>query len=90
MIWGLISWVIFGLLAGILAKFLLPGKDPGGCVITSLLGIAGAVIGGLIATQLGFGGISTAPWDDWRGFAIAVLGALLLLFLYRLLFGKKK
>lgn len=90
MIFGLISWVVFGLLAGILAKFLLPGKDRGGCIVTSLIGIAGAVIGGLVATQFGYGGISVAPWDDWRGFVIAVLGALLLLIVFRLLFGKKK
>jgi len=87
MFWGLISWVIFGLLAGALAKFIMPGKDPGGCVVTSLIGIAGAVVGGFIATRLGFGGM--AVWT-WQGFLIAVLGALLLLFVFGLLFGKKK
>jgi len=84
---GLISWVLFGLLAGLVAKFLMPGKDPGGCIVTSLLGIAGALVGGFLATYLGFGGI--AVWD-WRGFVIAVLGALLLLALYRLVAGKPK
>lgn len=77
---GLISWVLFGLLAGLVAKLLIPGSDPGGCIITSLLGIAGALLGGFIATFLGFGGIGV--WD-WRSFFIAVLGAVLLLFLYR-------
>jgi uncharacterized membrane protein YeaQ/YmgE (transglycosylase-associated protein family) len=86
-LWGLISWVIFGLLAGIVAKLLMPGKDPGGCIITSLLGIAGAVIGGFVATWLGYGGV--ARWD-WRSFIIAVLGALLLLLLYRMIAGKKR
>jgi uncharacterized membrane protein YeaQ/YmgE (transglycosylase-associated protein family) len=84
---GLISWIAFGLLAGIVAKLLMPGKDPGGCIITSLLGIAGAVIGGFIATALGFGGV--AEWD-WRSFLIAVLGALLLLLLYRMIAGKRR
>ena len=77
---GLISWVLFGLLAGLAAKLLMPGNDPGGCVITSLLGIAGALVGGFLATFLGFGGVGV--WD-WRSFIIAVLGAVLLLFLYR-------
>ena len=85
--WGLISWVIFGLLAGIVAKALMPGKDPGGCIITSLIGIAGAVVGGFIATYLGYGGV--AAWD-WRSFVVAVLGALLLLGLYRMIAGKPK
>lgn len=77
---GLISWVLFGLLAGLVAKLLMPGSDPGGCIITSLIGIAGAVVGGFIATFLGFGGVGA--WD-FRSFIIAVLGAVLLLFLYR-------
>jgi len=85
--WGLISWVIFGLLAGLVAKALMPGKDPGGCIITSLLGIAGAVVGGFIATWLGYGGV--AAWD-WRSFVVAVLGAILLLALYRMIAGKPK
>lgn len=84
-LWGLISWVLFGLVAGIVAKLLMPGKDPGGCIVTSLIGIAGAVIGGFIATALGFGGV--AAWD-LASFAIAVLGAILLLLLYRMLKGR--
>lgn len=84
--WGLISWILFGLLAGALAKFIMPGKDPGGCIVTTLIGIAGAVAGGFLATFLGFGGV--AVWT-WEGFIIAVLGALLLLLLYRLIFKKK-
>ncbi len=81
-LWGLISWVVFGLVAGIVAKLLTPGNDPGGCVITSLLGIAGALLGGFIASALGFGGV--AAWD-FRSFIIAVIGAVLLLVIYRAL-----
>jgi uncharacterized membrane protein YeaQ/YmgE (transglycosylase-associated protein family) len=82
---GLGSWVLMGLLAGIVAKFLLPGKDPGGCVLTVAIGIAGALLGGLLATYLGFGGISGF---DIRSFVIATLGSLVLLLLLRVL--KKK
>lgn len=77
---GILSWVIFGLIAGALAKWIMPGKDPGGCIITILLGIAGAVLGGWIGTLLGFG---TVDGFNIGSMAIAILGALLLLFLYR-------
>lgn len=83
---GLISWVLFGLVAGVVAKLLMPGKDPGGCIITSLIGIAGALLGGFIATALGFGGVEA--WD-WRSFFIAIIGAILLLVIYRALSGRK-
>lgn len=81
----IVSWMVFGLLAGGLAKLIMPGKDPGGCLVTILLGIAGALLGGYLAeTLLGFGQV--------RGFGIrsllvAILGAVLLLVLYRLIFG---
>ena len=55
---GLLSWVVFGLLAGAIAKWIMPGRDPGGIIVTILLGIGGAVIGGMIATAFGFGSIS--------------------------------
>lgn len=82
---GLLSWIVFGLIAGILAKFLMPGKDPGGCIITVVIGVVGALLGGFIATWLGFGGISGF---DWRSLLIAVLGAMLLLLLWRLIRGR--
>ncbi|HUO87393.1 MAG TPA: GlsB/YeaQ/YmgE family stress response membrane protein [Thermoanaerobaculia bacterium] len=85
-LWGLISWALFGLVAGIVAKFLMPGKDPGGCIVTSLIGIAGALLGGFLATQLGFGGV--AAWD-LRSFVVAVIGAILLLVIYRALKGRR-
>ena len=77
---GILSWIIFGLIAGILAKIIMPGKDPGGFIITSLIGIAGAMVGGFISTSLGYGDISGF---DLRSFGIAIGGALLLLFAYR-------
>jgi uncharacterized membrane protein YeaQ/YmgE (transglycosylase-associated protein family) len=76
---GLISWVVFGALAGWLARVIMPGKDPGGCLVTPLIGIVGAVVGGWIATLLHFGGISGF---DWRSLIIAILGALIVLFIY--------
>lgn len=77
---GIIAWIVFGLLAGLLAKYLMPGIDPGGILITILLGIAGAVVGGLISTMLGIGDLSGF---DVRSLAIAVCGSCLLLFTYR-------
>lgn len=77
---GILSWIVFGLIAGLVAKLLMPGKDPGGFIITILLGVAGALVGGFIAKSLGMGDI-----DGFNigSFAIAVLGSILLLILYR-------
>jgi uncharacterized membrane protein YeaQ/YmgE (transglycosylase-associated protein family) len=77
---GLISWIVLGLIAGLAAKWLMPGRDPGGINITMVLGIGGALIGGFIAAQLGLGGISGF---DLRSLAIAIGGALLILAGYR-------
>jgi uncharacterized membrane protein YeaQ/YmgE (transglycosylase-associated protein family) len=82
---GILSWIVFGLIAGVLAKLIMPGDDPGGCIVTTLIGIAGAVVGGYIGTLLGFGGISGF---DLRSFLVAVGGALLLLLIYRMIKGK--
>jgi uncharacterized membrane protein YeaQ/YmgE (transglycosylase-associated protein family) len=81
---GIISWIVFGLIAGIIAKFIMPGKDPGGLIITSLIGIAGAMVGGFISTSLGYGDVSGF---DLRSLGIAIVGALVLLFGYRTLKG---
>jgi uncharacterized membrane protein YeaQ/YmgE (transglycosylase-associated protein family) len=79
---GILSWIIFGLIAGALAKLIMPGDDPGGVIITIILGIVGAVIGGFVAVQLGYGDITGF---DLRSFVIAVIGGLVLLAGYRLL-----
>ena len=79
---GILSWIVFGLLAGILAKWLMPGRDGGGIIMTMLLGIAGAFVGGWIGTQLGFGSVTGF---NLGSFFTAIIGALVLLFLYRLL-----
>lgn len=88
---NIISWLIFGLIAGVIAKLLMPGKDPGGCLVTSLLGIAGAFVGGFVARALGLAGGSHRIGD--RGFLVqlglAVLGAIIILAVYRLLSGKQ-
>ena len=83
---GLLSWILFGLLAGGVAKFLMPGRDPGGCIITIIVGIIGALLGGFLATKLGFGGISGF---DLRSFFIAVLGSIILLILWRMISGRR-
>lgn len=77
---GLLSWIVFGLVAGIIAKFLMPGRDGGGIVITIVLGVVGAVVGGFIATALGLGDVTGF---NVRSFIIAVGGAILVLLLYR-------
>ena len=81
---GILSWVIFGLIAGIIAKLLMPGRDPGGCIITMLLGVAGAFVGGFLY-RLATGTQALYFGFDFRSFAIAVLGAVVGLAVYRLL-----
>lgn len=77
---GILGWVLFGLVVGIVAKLLMPGRDPGGFIITTVLGIVGAVIGGFLGRSLGLYGPGEAA-----GFLMATLGAVVLLFLYRML-----
>lgn len=84
---GLLSWIVFGLIAGAIAKFLMPGKDPGGCIVTIIVGVVGSVLGGFLATKLGYGGISGF---DLRSFVIAVIGSILLLILWRLISGRRR
>lgn len=82
---GFIAWIVLGLIAGALAKLLMPGRDPGGFFITILIGIVGAVVGGFIGNALGFGAVEGL---DLRSIAIAVLGSVVLLVIYRMLRGR--
>ena len=85
---GIIGWILLGLLAGIVAKALLPGDDPGGFIITTLIGIAGALIGGFIAGVLVLGD----PIDEFFDISTwlaAIVGAIVLLFLYRLVVDRR-
>jgi uncharacterized membrane protein YeaQ/YmgE (transglycosylase-associated protein family) len=75
-----LGWIVFGLIVGIIAKFLMPGRDPGGIIVTILLGIAGAVLGGFVGRSLGWYGPS-----DGAGFLMSLVGAIALLALYRML-----
>jgi uncharacterized membrane protein YeaQ/YmgE (transglycosylase-associated protein family) len=89
----LITWLIFGLIAGAIAKLLTPGRDPGGCIVTMLIGIAGAILGGFIARMLGLGGNENDRLFEGHffiGLAFAVLGAIILLAIYHLLVGRKR
>jgi uncharacterized membrane protein YeaQ/YmgE (transglycosylase-associated protein family) len=78
-----LHWVVLGLVAGSLAKYLMPGRDPSGCIVTILLGIVGAVVGGVIGTRLGWGAVTAAHFDP-RSLALATLGAIVVLGLGRL------
>ena len=76
---SILSLILFGLVVGVIAKLLMPGRDPGGFIVTILLGIAGAVIGGYLGRAMGFYG----P-NEGAGFLMALLGSVILLAIYRL------
>jgi uncharacterized membrane protein YeaQ/YmgE (transglycosylase-associated protein family) len=80
----ILSWILFGLVVGIIAKLLMPGRDPGGFIITILLGIAGALVGGFVGRAMGFYG----P-DETAGWLISILGAIILLALYRMMVRRR-
>ena len=82
---GIISWIVLGLVAGVIAKALMPGKDPGGCIITILLGIGGAFIGGWVGKTLFH--VQLGTFFDLRTWGLAILGALIILVGYRMLIG---
>jgi uncharacterized membrane protein YeaQ/YmgE (transglycosylase-associated protein family) len=79
---GILSWIAMGLIVGLLAKFIMPGKDPGGLIITILIGIAGAFVGGFIGSRLGLGSVTGF---DIKSILVAVGGAVILLILYRVI-----
>ena len=82
--YGIIGWIVIGLLAGGIAKLLMPGKDPGGCIITILLGIAGALLAGFIGRAIGW----YQP-NEGAGFIAAIVGAFLILLIYRVVLGRR-
>ena len=82
---GILAWILFGLIVGVIAKLLMPGKDPGGCLITVLLGIAGSLLGGFIGRTIGIYSEAASA----GGFFMSILGAILLLVVYRALGGGK-
>jgi uncharacterized membrane protein YeaQ/YmgE (transglycosylase-associated protein family) len=76
---AILSWIVFGLIVGVLAKLLMPGNDPGGFIVTILLGIAGAIVGGMLGRAMGFYG----P-EQPAGYLMSIVGAIILLALYRM------
>jgi uncharacterized membrane protein YeaQ/YmgE (transglycosylase-associated protein family) len=81
---GIIGWIFFGLIVGIVAKFLTPGRDPGGFIVTILIGIVGALVGGFLGRAIGL-----YHEDDPVGFIMAVIGSIVLLLLYRMVAGRR-
>lgn len=76
---GILAWIVFGLVVGIIAKLVTPGRDPGGFIVTMLLGIAGALLGGFVGRAMGFYGA-----NETAGWLMSIGGAILLLVLYRM------
>ncbi|HET7434514.1 MAG TPA: GlsB/YeaQ/YmgE family stress response membrane protein [Thermoanaerobaculia bacterium] len=81
---NIIGWILFGLVVGAIAKFLMPGRDPGGWIVTILLGIAGSFVGGFLATTLMGRDQQSAGWIG------SIIGAMALLFIYRLIVGRRR
>ena len=84
---GILSWIVVGLIAGLLAKVILPGKDPGGLIITTLIGMVGAVVGGFVVGILG--GAGATGFNVWS-IMVATLGAIILLAIYQLFAGGQR
>ncbi len=82
--YGILGWIVIGGLAGAIAKLLMPGKDPGGCIITILLGIAGALLAGFLGRAVGW----YEP-NEGAGFLAAIVGAFLILLIYRLVLNRR-
>jgi uncharacterized membrane protein YeaQ/YmgE (transglycosylase-associated protein family) len=85
---GIIGWIVLGLIAGGIAKLLMPGRDPGGCVITMLLGVAGAFVGGWIGRTLFH--VRLGTFFELRTWLLAILGAVVILGVYHLIRGRSR
>ena len=83
--YGILGWIVIGGIAGGIAKLLMPGKDPGGCIVTILLGIAGALIAGWIGKAVGW-----YDTNEGAGFVAAIVGAFILLLIYRVIPGGRR
>ena len=83
---GIIAWAVLGLIAGAIAKAIMPGKDPGGIIITMVIGIIGAMLGGFLGNMIGWG---TVNEFDFRSLILAIVGALILLWIYRMATGRR-
>jgi uncharacterized membrane protein YeaQ/YmgE (transglycosylase-associated protein family) len=81
---GVLGWMLFGLIVGALAKLVMPGRDPGGIIVTMLIGIVGALIGGWLGRAVGWYG----P-NDGAGYLVSILGAILLLWIYRMVVARR-
>ena len=84
---GILGWIILGLLAGAIAKAVLPGDDPGGIIVTMIIGIVGALLGGFLAQAI-FGADTVDEFFDLSTWLTAIVGAIILLLLYRLVAGR--
>ncbi|HSK98241.1 MAG TPA: GlsB/YeaQ/YmgE family stress response membrane protein [Euzebyales bacterium] len=85
---GILGWIILGILAGAIAKAVMPGRDPGGIIVTMLIGIVGALLGGFLASQL-FGVDPNDEFFDLSTWLSAIVGSLILLFIYRAVVGRR-
>ena len=86
---GILGWIVLGLLAGAIAKAILPGDDPGGIIVTMIIGIVGALLGGFLA-QLIFDVDTLDNFFDWSTWLTAIVGAIILLLLYRVFVGRRR
>jgi uncharacterized membrane protein YeaQ/YmgE (transglycosylase-associated protein family) len=81
---GILGWIVFGLIVGVIAKLLMPGRDPGGIIVTMLLGVVGALLGGFVGRSIG---MYTA--NEGAGIFMSILGAVIVLMVYRLIAGRR-
>ena len=84
--YGILAWIVIGGIAGGIAKLVMPGKDPGGCIVTILLGVAGALLAGFVGRLVGW----YDAGDQGAGFIAAIVGAFIILFIYRMVAGRRR